>query len=137
MSLYSNLINVKQNVIGVREKLGDPRLKLLVFEFPKPPESDKYYIVTPKLKVSMSPKNLIGLPLDFKSNIIVSADDYYIEDVSRNVPEAALRTRAWLDPVFDSGGNITSGINCRCHVINNKSGLSYDLILRKEREVRI
>ncbi|XAI95760.1 hypothetical protein [Dolichospermum phage Dfl-JY23] len=133
MSLYSNLINVKQNIISIREKLGDPRLKELVFEYP----INQYYRVTPKLKVSMVPKNMIGLPLDNKSNIMISADDYYIEDVSRNVPENALRTRAWLDPIFNDSGVIISGINCRCHVINDKSGLSWDLILRKEREVKV
>ncbi|QVQ57014.1 hypothetical protein ELBI_9 [Anabaena phage Elbi] len=133
MTLYSNLITVKQNIISIREKLGDPRLKELVFEYP----INQIFRVTPKLKVSMVPKNMIGLPLDTKSNIFVSADDYYIKDVSRNVPEAALRTRAWLDPVISDSGEILSGINCRCHVIDNKSGLSYDLILRKEREVRV
>ncbi|AND75582.1 hypothetical protein [Nostoc phage A1] len=131
--LYSNLINVKQKVISIREKLGDPRLKSLVFEYP----AGQLFRVTPKLKVSMVPKNMIGLPLDSKSNITISADDYYITDVSRNVPEAAFRTRAWLDPVINDSGVIVSGINCRCHVINDKSGLSYDLILRKEREVRV
>ncbi|QLF85083.1 hypothetical protein [Nostoc phage YongM] len=135
MSLYSNLIKVKQNIIGVREKLGDPRLVELIFEYPNGVE--QYFKVTPKLKMMIVPKNMVGLPMDSKSNIIISADDYYIEDVSRNTPRAALRTRAWVDPVFSDSGEIVSGMNCRCHVINDKSGLSYDIILRKEREVKL
>jgi hypothetical protein len=134
MSLYSELINLKQEVIGIREELGDPRLRQLVFEYPN--ESSQYFVVTPKLVVSQVPDRMIGLPLDSRSNIMISAEDLYIKNVSRNVPKEALRTRAWLDPVYDSGGIITSGLNCRAHVINDKGGLSYTLILRKEYDTR-
>lgn len=130
--LYDNLITLKQKVITIRQRLGDTRLKELYFEYP----AGQYFRVTPKLPVMTVPKNMIGLPLDSKANIMISADDYYVKDVSRNVPEAALRTRAWLDPVFNDSGVIVTGVNCRCHVINDKSGLSWDLILRKEREVK-
>jgi hypothetical protein len=133
--LYQNLTDIKQDVIGIREVLGDPRLKQLVFEYPI--DGKRYLVVTPQLVVTKPPDRMIGLPLDSKSSIMVNAEDYYIKNVSRNVPEAALKTRAWLDPKYNDSGVIISGINCRCHYINDKSGLSYDLILRKEREVRL
>ncbi len=133
--LYQNLINIKQDVIGIRETLSDPRLKQLVFEYTI--NELRYYVVKPQLVVTKPPDRMIGLPLDAKSNIMVNAEDYYIKNVSRNVPEAALKTRAWLDPKYNDSGVIISGINCRCHYIDDKSGLSYNLILRKEREIKL
>jgi hypothetical protein len=134
MTLYTDLIDLKQNIIGIREELGDPRLRQLVFEYPV--GTSAYLVVTPKLVVTQVPDRMIGLPLDSRSNIMISAEDLYIKNVSRNVPKEALRTRAWLDPVYDSGGVIISGLNCRVNTINDKGGLSYTLILRKEYDTR-
>lgn len=127
-SLYDDLIELKQSLIGIREELGDPRLKSLTFELPQ-----GLTTISPKLTVVTVPEKMIGLPIDNDGRFAISADDLLVKNVARSYDRSYFNYRVWLDAVIINGV-VTSGISCRVHVINDKSGLSFHLILRKEIE---
>lgn len=126
--LYSDLIDLKQDLIAIREDLGDPRLRSLTFETPT-----GLVIITPRLTVSIVPPKMVGLPLDSQSNFTIDADDLYVKNVSRNYDIQIFKYRCWLDAVIVSGV-ITEGTSTRVLKIEDSRGLSYNLVLRKEGE---
>jgi hypothetical protein len=127
-SFYSELINLKQELLGIREDLDDPRLRSLTFELP-----NGFVTIQPKLTVTSVPEKLIGLPLDNDARFTITAKDLYIKNVPRNIDKSFFNYRVWLDAVVKDN-LIETGVSCRVHVIEDKKGLSYNLVLREEAE---
>lgn len=142
MSFYNDISDIKYEVLQLRDELGDPRVKTLVFEFPSP--GFTYTYIIPKPKVSSVPPKFVGMPIDARSNATVRLDDFFVQDVPRIYPQACFSKVAWLDAsivpnsqVETTDGTITAkfaGTRCKCILVNDSDSLAYSLILRKDVE---
>jgi len=127
---YARWIDIKAEVLKLRETFGDPRLRALAFEYKV---DNQYLFIEPKCVVTKPPQNLIGLQIEQRSNISIESQDYFVRSVPRDFPVEAFKYRCWLDAVVKTNGKL-SGIACRVHYVDDTKGLHYDLVLKRETE---
>jgi len=128
--LYPEAIRLKASVLKLRETFGDPRLRIIAFDYKV---SNQFLFIEPKCIVTKPPSNLIGMVLEQRSNILVEDSDFYVRSVPRDFPVEAFKTRCYLDATIANDGKLR-GISCRVHYIDDKKGLHFNLILKKEIE---
>lgn len=126
---YESWIDIKARTLGIRDRFNDPRLRTIAFEYKV---DNQFLFVEPRCVVTQPPSNLIGLQLEQRSNILIESIDYYVRSVPRDFPKEAFKFRCWLDAAI--AGNQLTGISCRVHYVEDKKGVHYNLVLKKEAE---
>lgn len=133
MSLYSDFSTFKSELLNIREELGDPRVRVIAFEYPS--ATNPTFLV-PKLVITTPPKRLIGISITSnQSTILVTNEDLWVSSVSRNYPKEMFNKAAWVDAEIGQDGKL-SGVRCTCIYIDDESGVDYKVLLRRDREQR-
>jgi hypothetical protein len=131
MDNYPTWIDLKAEVLELRTTFQDPRLRAIAFDYKV---DNQFLFIVPKCVVTKPPSNMIGLLLENRGNITVESSDYYVKSVPRDFPKEAFKFRCFIDA--EVVNNTLKGLPCRVHYIDDKKGLHYNLILKKEIEKR-
>jgi len=121
-SFYEQFTRLRADILEIRERLGNPRLRQLAFQ-----SGTEFIFIRPIPKFSIpDPTSSYPTNEDERLNGIVWECDvprFYEEDLINN-------KSCWLDARLIN--NQITGIICRSQIISNTSGLKWNLRIYEE-----